>query len=48
MTVTRNPIEIFGVPIIQSAFCFTYVEFLTAPTTSLMQKDPYWDGGVYC
>lgn len=38
MTGTRNPLEIFGFPIMQSAFCFTYVEFLAAPTTSLIQN----------
>lgn len=38
MTGIRNPFEIFGFPIMQSAICFTDVEFLTAPTTSLIQN----------
>ena len=34
--VLKNRFEMFRFPIMKSTFCFTYVEFLTVPTTDLI------------
>ena len=36
LVLKLNRFEMFRFPIMKSAFCFTYVEFLTVPTTDLI------------